>query len=593
MLKGSIVEHSPRSWNEKLSDVALAQMMGRDGFNAPLTIRDQEESSERQVESLRKAIISLLTQTDTWNSIELENVFFYQDHKINQFDSEYLCYELLSALAKTNSLKKLSIKPFSLRRHRNVLINFLTQQTQLETLHLEISEANRQDWLELSQILAMHPNLKFLNLRNSVLDANAYSALTSLLDENYRVEITLPEPTHKDLLQAYEPLKQRLSKPGLERFKADHLSQAKLLQMAVTALTSQDQTQSKQFNFLLTNQGHLAITDRQKESWIESTDILPPIYQRHKEYLKDKASLAQLHIDEFVDDGSKTMGYVLLEKALEAKNPDAMQTLLNAKVDLFELPDDEEEPFLVKVLQSKSDLRRIVVEHIRHDQRLAQLASECLMAYPDLSHTFEDLTTHLDHYSSHLVKRDNPNTFLSISNEVLGICRRLFGLPNPADTRGKECAQIYLDLDKSLQIIKEDPAGVTYSNLRKVQIILQSIKENSLQALRGILNKSYLHEKVVNLIDQFNAELETNKDQIDAKKDETIKHKDEEIKKLKENHEKEKSLFNEKYAEMEAKQAAMEEAINKLLRMTSNNSPPLEEKASHDQATETRGFFRP
>ena len=601
ILSGAIVEHNSRAWNGKLTDVALSQMMSVNGFNAPLNIKDKEESPERQLAVLKKALLSLLTQSDRWNSIELNNVFFYQNHKINALASEHFYNELLDSLAKNSALKKLSLTPFSLTKHRHSLIKFLTQHTQLETLHLAINEANREDWLELSQILAMHPNLQSLNLDNSILDAPAYSALANLLDENYRIVISMPEPTDESVLSAYEPLKQRLSKPGLERFKEDHLSQTKLLQLAINDLETQNQTQSKQFDFLLTNQGQLAITDRQKESWIKNVDVLPPIYQHHKDYLKNESSLVQLHIDEFITDRSRTAGYVLLEKALETKNLGAMQTLLQAKADLFELPDDEEDPFLVKVLQSKGNLKNAVVEHIRRDQQLAELAAECLTAYPDLSHTFEDLKVHLDKYSAHLVKKDNPYTLLSISNEILSIWRKLLGVQDPAKTRGKECAKIYLDLDKSLQTIKADPAGVTYNNLSKMQNIMKEIKENSMKALRGLFNKSLLHEEVINLVDQFTARLETSKNQIDAKKDETIKHKDEEIKKLKENHENEKLVLNEKLTKMEVKlaetevrQAAMEETIKQLFQqMTSNNSNTSEEgSASQDQTrTQSARFF--
>ncbi|MFZ0218903.1 MAG: hypothetical protein WAL30_01670 [Candidatus Aquirickettsiella sp.] len=248
------------------------------------------------------------------------------------------------------------------------------------------------------------------------------------------------------------------------------------MRVAVTALESLQKLKSgpidqikehalleKQFNFLLTNQGHLAITSSEKEDWIKNATILPNIYKNHAEYLKSESTLVQLHLDELVPNGTRTVSYVLLEKALETENPEAMRTLLNAKANLFEFPNNDEEPFLVKVLQSKGDLKKLVVDHIRKDQRLIELASECLITYPDLSHTFGDLKSHLDHYSSHLVKRDNPYTLLSISNEVLGIWRRLLGIQNPATTRGKECAQIYLDLDKSLQIIKADPEELTCS----------------------------------------------------------------------------------------------------------------------------------
>ena len=264
VLSGAAVEHTPRLWHGRLTDVAIVQMGAANGFNASLNFRNQEESQEQQLAVLKGALLSLLGLPTTWNSIELDHVFFHKNHHKDHETTEHFYNDLLSSLAKNDSLKELSIKPFSLTKYRNSLVNFLTQNTELEVLRLEISEANGQDWQELSQILAAHFKLKSLNLDNSVLDANAYSVLANLLDENYRIEITLPEPTDEDLLKAYEPLKQRLSKPGLVRFTEDYLSQYKLIQVAVTALESLQKLKSspidqikeetllgKQFDFLL------------------------------------------------------------------------------------------------------------------------------------------------------------------------------------------------------------------------------------------------------------------------------------------------------------------------------------------------------
>ncbi|MFZ0218902.1 MAG: hypothetical protein WAL30_01665 [Candidatus Aquirickettsiella sp.] len=224
VLSGATVEHSPRLWHGRLTDVALVQMGAINGFNAPLNFRDPEESQEQQLAALKGSLHSLLALPTTWNSIELDHVFFHKDHHKDHYTTKHFYNDFLNSLAKNDALKELTIKPISLSKHRNSLVNFLTQNTQLEALHLEISEANRQDWLELSQILAVHPKLKSFNLGNSILDANAYSVLANLLDENYRIEITLPEPTDEHSLKAYEPLKQRLSKSGLVRFKEDYLS---------------------------------------------------------------------------------------------------------------------------------------------------------------------------------------------------------------------------------------------------------------------------------------------------------------------------------------------------------------------------------
>ena len=623
VLSGAAVEHSPRLWHGKLTDVALVQMGATNGFNAPLSFRDPEESQEQQLAALKGSLLSLLALPTTWNSIELDHVFFHKNQNKDYDTTKYLYNDLLNSLANKDSLKKLTIKPFSLSKHRNSLVNFLIQNTQLEALHLQINEANRQDWLELSQILAMHPKLKSFNLGNSILDANAYSALANLLDENYRVEITLPEPTDKNLLKAYEPLRQRLSKPGLERFKEDHLSQTKLMQVAVTALESLQKIKlspsdhvkeqallEKQFDFLLDNQGYLAITNSEKEDWVKSVEVLPGIYKNHEEYLKNESSLVQLHVDGLVAGESKTVGYVLLEKALEVENLSAMQTLLNAEANIFELPDNEE-PFLVNVLQSKGDLKRMVVDYIR-EQQLVERASEYLEAYPNLIAVLKELKTHLDEYSSHLVKKDNRSFLISLAKEVLSFGRKILGRQNPSDKRGKECAKIYLELEESLKIIK-NTEEVTYSALRQVQIIMQRIKEDSMKALRGFWDTSYLHEEVIEVVDRFDEALEASKEDINDKKDEEINqlHESRERERV-EAQEKKAKLETEnaeikaenaeikaenaeikaKQREMEAKHAALEAKVDRLLKASNSGEDSKTSTSQNQERLETsKGFF--
>ena len=45
------------------------------GFNAPLQFMDQAENLETQLTALKEALLSLLSQPDTWSSIELARVF--------------------------------------------------------------------------------------------------------------------------------------------------------------------------------------------------------------------------------------------------------------------------------------------------------------------------------------------------------------------------------------------------------------------------------------------------------------------------------------------------------------------------------------
>jgi hypothetical protein len=442
VLTGAITEHNARPWNERLVDVALTQMTRINVFNTPLNIVDREENRE-ELADLKHVLFSLLGQPLTWDSIKLDHVSFDKKYS-SPYSSEQFHNEVLKLLTKNTSLIELYIKPFSLSKNRAALVSFLILNPGLEYLHLEISDATKTDWIELCQVIAVHHQLAYLDLSNSTLDAHAYSALTDLLDENYRIEITLPEPTDEDLLQAYEPLKQRLSKSGLERFTEDHLSQAKLLQITVMAIESKKKFETKaidsvegqtvlnQILFLLSNQDHPAITDRQKESWVKGADALPSIYRNHPEYLKAEPSLLQLHLDKLAPGEIKTVGYVLLEKALEAEDLLVMRLLLRNKVNLFELPSDGEEPFLVKVLQNKGPLKEIVVDYIQRDQRLVTLASERLNAYPKLETIFSQLKTHVDNYSLQLVKKENSAQLIFFAKEIFNLWRKISGNPRPS-----------------------------------------------------------------------------------------------------------------------------------------------------------------
>jgi hypothetical protein len=649
---GPVIQHVPRRWADSYGDLAISQMGSLQGFNTPMSFGEVNEvywhplELETPLESLKKDLLSLLTQS--WSSIELDQLFFCPYHQVDNVATQHFYTEFLSALSKNSSLQELSINPFSLSKQIDV-IHFLANTT-LEQLHLDITEADPSSWQQLCRILERHPTLKSLNLGNSVLDTSAYTALAGLLDKNYQIHIILAEPTDVKLLNAYHPLKKRLSKPGLERFKEKYLSQDKLLEIAIAALKSLKEFTSnpqqtlqqvqleQQFAFLLRSQASLAVT---KGNY---THLLHPIYQDHRYLINEKSpELVQLHINtlpsnttktigcillekaleannhkaiqillnananvlEFprheeepflvkllqtqgaikklvlerirrdsqleesdllqlqVADESKTVGYVLLKKALETQNLFALQNLLNAKADLFETPKDEQEPFLVKVFQSPGELKKFVVDYIRRDSRLIALTSERLKNYSGLLQVFTHLKNHLDKYSLHLVKKDNPSLLMSIAYEALAAWNKMLGQQNPSETRDKECAQIYKDLDESLKVINQNPLGVTYAALCEVQMIMHKMKKKSINALRGIFNVSSLHDKAIKLVDEFDSQLKANKDQIFAQQNEMLKNQNEKIKQLEENHEKERVQTQEKQTATEAKLAATETKLDK------------------------------
>ena len=214
---GPVIHHVPRRWADSYGDLAISQMGSLQGFNTPVSFGDINEvvwhpsELETPLESLKKGLLSLLTQS--WSSIELDQLFFCPYHQLDALATQQFYNELLKSLANNSALQKLSISPFSLSKQIDV-IQFLANTT-LEQLHLDITETDQSSWQQLCRILERHPTLKSLNLGNSVLDTSAYTALANLLDKNYQIDITLSEPTDVKVLNAYQALKKRLSKPGL------------------------------------------------------------------------------------------------------------------------------------------------------------------------------------------------------------------------------------------------------------------------------------------------------------------------------------------------------------------------------------------
>jgi len=116
---------------------------------------------------------------------------------------------LLNALVENDALRELSLNPFSLTKHRKDLIHFLTKHFSLEALHLVINDGSQQDWITLGHSVTLHPKHKILNLSNSVLDIHAYSALSNVLDRNYRVDIATRPSRSAHLWDVYERLRER------------------------------------------------------------------------------------------------------------------------------------------------------------------------------------------------------------------------------------------------------------------------------------------------------------------------------------------------------------------------------------------------
>ncbi|HEY2567228.1 MAG TPA: hypothetical protein VGH95_05955 [Candidatus Aquirickettsiella sp.] len=114
---GSVITHVPRRWADGYGDLAISQMGSLNGFTAPLNFGDLEvvwhpEEPETPLEALQKNLLSLLTQS--WSSIELDQLFFCPNHQIDMEATQEFYSKLLSSLAQNSGLQELSISLFSL-----------------------------------------------------------------------------------------------------------------------------------------------------------------------------------------------------------------------------------------------------------------------------------------------------------------------------------------------------------------------------------------------------------------------------------------------------------------------------------------------
>ncbi|MFM2322974.1 MAG: hypothetical protein RLZZ225_1127 [Pseudomonadota bacterium] len=406
-------------WSAGITNAAFLQKARlANELNRGLTFNVSSGLETPTQEPLKNALYRLLSQVDTWNSIKIDQVFFSAQNARPDYLNADFHNDLLAKLAEpaASSLQELSLKPFSLSNSVTALVDFLAQSLSLETLHLQITEASRDDYRQLSQALVKHPNLQYLDFANTQFDEAIYVALSTLLDENYRIKsINIAAPTgDASLIDTYKQFNQRVLKPCQVRFKEERLSQDKLLALAFQTLAEREKIQLEQhalgdgakdkqallrerIKFLFSDQGTRATTDAEKASWLIKAEVLPAVYVNHKQYLKEYAALLQLQLRELVVGRMNTAGYLLLEQAFAVKDTPVIQCLLEAKANLFELPPlGIEKLFLVRLLETEGPWQALVIAHLKKDLNVLLTAIKILSPYEKLATICKELKSHID-----------------------------------------------------------------------------------------------------------------------------------------------------------------------------------------------------
>lgn len=475
-------------------------------------------------ESLLRILLDFYT---IWDSIELNGIYSHLNEQNIPLNPEFFTEFKRSS----NVLRKLTIK--TVRLEQESLIKILDLGFALEVLRLEIDwSVNDYDWKKLSDKFIEHSHLKYLDFGTTALDTAAYSALSQLLDANYRIEkINLPEPEGDlALMEMYQQITQRLLDSCWIRFKKEQLSQQRLLNIALGALTevkvlrieqqkgnldSWDEGDidklNKRFGFLIHSQSKLALSNYEKETWLKKdTYVLPRVYRDYSAYVKEYSALFQLYLQTFVPARGKTVGYLLLEKALETKNAEAIEALLKAKVNLFEIPANAEKPFLKRALQGRkrSNIKNLLLWHIRENSNLMKSVVEHFSEHSVLRDVLKELIEHLSQYGDILIYKNDWPGLYSFTKDIINLCRKMFAIESPSEKRGEEYAGFQLDLHESIQVAtvngQERPNPDSLSHMQK---IVREMKDNSLNALRGFTNRSELHTQMLIILNKLDVEL--------------------------------------------------------------------------------------
>jgi|GEM_PF-5342181 hypothetical protein len=328
ILAGSVTEHVVE-YGDKLVDLYLVQM----GTNYFKNIRLQSVEREkggaaRQQRELEETLLALLKKEDTWCAIRLDKVVFScaSGHSCLSQDFYSNLLENLSCHAET--LEEFSLElPYSLQQAD--FVQFLDRSSRLETLGLELGRPSYDFLQDLCQVAAKHPKLRRLDLRDTQLNASSYYALSTLLDENYRIQIDLPEFVDEALLEEHSKLMSRLSKAGPARFEAERFNHNVLVDIAVESI---EKGEKKRFAVLLRQGSELSAIDIDEEEFKKKLcERLPDVYGAHSDYVRRCSSDFQLDLQQPLEvDQSKTVGCYLLEKAFLAKDGESIARLMKA-----------------------------------------------------------------------------------------------------------------------------------------------------------------------------------------------------------------------------------------------------------------------
>lgn len=519
----------------------------------------------------------------SWSVIGFDNVSILQD-KIYSPLSAYFILEFLARFApladgSTDFTVTKALIITNAEFHSWAWMKFLKIPPTFDSLTLELlpDEYQQENFLHLCEALR-YAKVKILNLGETEINLEGYHALNELLDKNYFIEkVLIKEPTEPESRAIFKKINERLpeGRTGKQRFDSVKFNQTEFLRFISSAQNAlQHETdeneirkQKKIIKFFLHKKLDIAMTyqelclqkARESSAYLDVSFFNPDlnlglnqtylerslnearhvdsVYPDHAEYLDGRWPLFNLDLNKLADSKTRTIGYCLLEDALEQNDSFMVERLVEAGANLFEQQGDEK-PLLIQIYEKNRDYKIIILNHIVYDRTFENTAERVLHDYSKGKEIMADMGNFFKNYAEILTIRTS-TYLLSNFTRLFNLFKDIARLSRPSKQRDQEFIEIYWRMCKCLIFFHDARGRVTVESIFHAQRMLSEIGTISGSADWGWKFGSELHCGLRDRLGPLRENMQeikklAEKDDMIYAKDMAIQQKDNTIKNLSE-----------------------------------------------------------
>jgi hypothetical protein len=454
----------------------------------------QHATNKNEIISLEQALINLLCH-ELWQVIRLNKIEVIENLTLSEdFYHRFLCFSYYQDLNKLN----LSLPYTGLESY---FLQFFKKNPRLKSLRLDLNYEPPAGFIKELTELITDSKLEKLYFGNTPLDLDAYNALDLLLDNNYYLQVKIPEADHEDeeLRDTYTQLARRATKKGYERFKEEQLTQNKLLTIAEYVLRQRGLT------------GLLSLSNDEDDLPMMTkivrfgslSEYIPQIYKKHSIYINQ--NYKTLLLDWMMPlefDPQKTTAHHLINVAIEKKDGQSIITILE------EVKKQDEAGFAILLNAGNENNVLDIFSKFDGKKHKPSPWLKPVLNYIEknidyLIPRFGDLSRHKDLYTLLQEFRDHLIHYLETMNARSGwseFFKCITGIASHLKERKKEWDFAFKALIKAVEAGTNPEQPLVSERIRELRQYILPLAYNAYHAKKGWKNVSELHDENFRLV---------------------------------------------------------------------------------------------